>query len=143
MKYFKQDSIAKILLFSLLAFAMGCEEFIDDSFDTFTGVIVDEEGQPIPGLELIFTQDFNFSDFQNPKSNSSIYIDQTNDLGEFRFVAPSRQRDNFYYLEIQSPYLLEIDFFGEPQIQNYLLINSSEKDENGVVALGFLKAIKP
>ena len=143
MKYLKKNAIARILVLSLLVLAVSCKEFIDDSFDTFIGIIVDEGGNPISGVELIFTRDFDFSDFQNPKSNSSIYTERTNNLGEFRFVAPSRQRGSFYYLEIQSPYLLEIDFFGEPQIQNYLLIDSSEKDENGVVALGFLKAFKP
>jgi hypothetical protein len=112
MKSLKKNVIARILVLSLLVLAVSCKEFIDDSFDTFIGIIVDEGGNPISGVELIFTRDFDFSDFQNPKSNSSIYIERTNNLGEFSFVAPSRQRDDFYYLEIQSPYLFEIDVFG-------------------------------
>ena len=143
MKSLKKNVIARILVLSLLVLAVNCKEFIDDSFDTFTGVIVDEEGNPLSGVELIFTRDFDFSDFQNPKSNSSIYTKRTNGFGEFSFVAPSRQRDDFYFLEVQSPYFFEIDVFGEKQVQNYLLIYSSERDENGVVDLGVLKASKP
>jgi hypothetical protein len=128
-----------ILLLTLLF--TGCQEFIHDSFDTYTGRVIDESGQPLSGVELLFTQDMDFSDFPNPVSNFSIYTIKTDLSGRFKFVVPSRYFNDLYYLQVKPPYWFEIDFGGEKYFLNFTEASSSERDAFGVVALGDLKVV--
>lgn len=126
-----------ILLLILLL--TGCQEFIHDSFNTYSGRVVDEAGRPLSGVELVFTQDLDFTDFQNPVSNSSIYMMKTDLSGRFKFVVPSKYFDNFYYLQIKPPYWFVVDFAGEKELRNFNEASPSDRDAFGVVSLGDLK----
>jgi hypothetical protein len=137
--------MGKVVHLSILLLALlftGCQEFIHDSFDTFSGRVVDEAGQPLSGVELGFTQDLDFTDFQNPLSNSSIYTMRTDLSGRFRFVVPSKNIDNVYYLQIKPPYRFEVDFGGEKDFRNFTQASPSDRDAFGVVSLGDLIAVE-
>jgi hypothetical protein len=129
------------ILFSLFLFT-ACQEFVHDSFDTFSGRVVSESGQPISGVELVFTQDLDFTDFQNTVSNSAIYTMRTDVSGRFKFVVPTRNFDNVYYLQIKPPYRFVIDFGGEKEFRNYILESNSDRDAFGVVSLGDLIVVE-
>ncbi len=126
-------------IFSMTLLLTGCQEFIHNSFDTFYGRVVDELGQPLAGVELTITQDLDFTDFQNPVSNSFIYEIKTDLSGRFKFVVPSKYFDNFYYLQIKPPYWFEVDFGGGKEFRNFTEASPSDRDALGVVSLGDLK----
>lgn len=136
------SKLFQVGVLSLLFLFTACQEFVHDSFDTFSGRVVDEAGLPLSGVELVFTQDLNFTDFQNPISNSSIYTMKTDLSGRFKFVVPSKYFDNLYYLQIKPPYWFEDDFGGEKEFKNITEATSSERDAFGVVFLGDLKAVE-
>lgn len=138
----KMRKIDHLVVLFLAFLFNGCQEFIHDSFDTFSGRLVNESGQPISGVELVFTQELNFTDFQNPVSISSIYTMRTDLSGRFRFVVPSKNFNNFYYLQIKPPYRFEVDFGGQKDYRNYTEVFSSERDAFGVVSLGDLTAVE-
>lgn len=127
---------------SLFFLFTACQEFVHDSFDTFSGRVVDEAGLPLSGVELVFTQELDFTDFQNPVSNSSIYTMRTDMSGRFKFVVPTKNFDNLYYLQIKPPYRFEIDFGGEKDFRNFTEAISSGRDVFGVVSLGDLIAVE-
>lgn len=127
---------------SVLFLFTACQEFIHDSFDTYTGTIINESGQPVAGVELVFTQDLDFTDFQNPRSKSVIYRVITDSSGKFKFVLPSKNFDNFYYLQIKPPYKFEVDFGGEKDFRNFIEAFPSDQDPFGVVSLGDLKVVE-
>lgn len=124
---------------SVLFLFTACQEFVHDSFDTFSGRLVDEAGRPLSGVELVITQDLDFTDFQNPVSNSSIYAMRTDISGRFKFVVPSRYFDNLYFLQIKPPYWFEVDFAGEKELRNFIEASPSDRDAFGVVSMGDLK----
>ncbi len=80
-----------VLLFSLGA----CQEFIHNSFDTFTGQVVDKEGKGVPGLELTLSQNIDFLDGQVPVAKSIVYRIKTDERGGFSFVLPARMDSSF------------------------------------------------
>jgi hypothetical protein len=129
-------------LYVLLFLCAGCKFYIDDSFDTFVGTLVNESGLPARDVELIFTQELTFTGYQTGVSRSPIYKLTTDESGKFKFVVPSKYWDNLYYLEVRSPYQFEFDFFGEKEFRNYIEFNSTEKDKNGVVDLGSINVVK-
>jgi hypothetical protein len=92
-KNLKSFFVLAILLFSLGA----CQEFIHNSFDTFTGRIVDVEGNPVAGLEFIVTQELDFGVAQPPVAKSIIYKVKTTNRGEFRLVVPSFGKRKCYF----------------------------------------------
>lgn len=127
---------------SVLSLFTACQEFVHDSFDTFSGRVVNQSDRPVAGVELVFTQELDFTDFQNPVSNSSIYKIKTDISGRFKFVVPTRNFDNVYYLQIKPPYRFEIDFGGEKEFRNYILESNSDRDAFGVVSLGDLIVVE-
>ncbi|WP_026952739.1 peptidase associated/transthyretin-like domain-containing protein [Algoriphagus mannitolivorans] len=133
--------VFSIFFLALLLFHWGCREFVDDSFDTVTGRIVDESGNALEGVELIFTDDLDFTDFQRPIAKSPIYKVKTNLVGEFRFVVPSKNLESIYFIEIQTPFLAEVDSFGELELKNHLIVFFANKNESGVVELGLIKVL--
>ena len=135
-KLFQVGVLSSLFLFT------ACQEFIHDSFDTFSGRVVNESGQPISGVELVFTQDLDFSDFENPRSKSVIYRMITDSSGKFKFVLPAKNFDNFYYIQINQPYLFEVDFGGEKEDRNFIFVSSTERDAFGVVSLGDLIVVE-
>ncbi len=134
--------MGKLVGFCLsLLLLFGCQEFVHDSFDTFTGRVIDASGQPISGVELVLTQDIDFTDFHKPVSNFSIYTMKTDLSGRFKFVVPSRYFNDFYYLQVKPPYWFEVDFGAEKYFINFTVASVSEQDAFGVVALGDLKVV--
>ena len=132
-KLFQAGVLSLVFLFT------ACQEFIHDNFDTYTGRVVDELGQPLAGVELTITQDLDLTDFQNPVSNSFIYEIKTDLSGRFKFIVPSKYFDNFYYLQIKPPYWFEVDFGGGKEFRNFTEASPSDRDAFGVVSLGDLK----
>lgn len=126
----------------LLFLCVGCKFYVDDSFDTFLGTLINESGLPASDVELIFTQELEFTDNQTLVSRSFIYKLTTDETGKFKFVVPSKSWDNLYFLEIKPPFQFEIDFFGEKELRNYIQFSSTEKDKNGVLILGNIKVIQ-
>ena len=131
-----------IRVLSVLFLFTACQEFVHDSFDTFSGRVVNQSGLPLSGVELVFTQELDFTDFQNPVSNSSIYTIKTDISGRFKFVVPSKNFDNVYYLQIKPPYRFEVDFGGEKDFRNFTEAFSSDRDAFGVVSLGDLIVVE-
>ena len=61
------------LLLAILLLSLGaCQEFIHNSFDTFTGQVVDKEGKAVPGLELTLSQNIDFLNGQVPVAKSIV-----------------------------------------------------------------------
>lgn len=138
-KNLKSFFVLAILLFSLGA----CQEFIHNSFDTFTGRVVDVEGNPVAGLELIVTQELDFGP-QEPVAKTVIYKVKTDGRGEFRFVLPSRNEYSFekeYYLLLNEP-LQFLDLFGPSLLHRYVPFTIRERDADGVIDLGTLKIVR-
>lgn len=138
-KNLKSFFVLAILLFSLGA----CQEFIHNSFDTFTGRVVDVEGNPVAGLELIVTQELDFGP-QEPVAKTVIYKVKTDGRGEFRFVLPSRNEYSFekeYYLLLNEP-LQFLDLFGPSLLHRYVSFTTRERDADGVIDLGTLKIVR-
>ncbi|MHA7130266.1 hypothetical protein [Algoriphagus namhaensis] len=129
-------------ILSLVLIFNGCRQFIDDSFDTVLARMVDESGNALAGVELIFTDNVDFLDSQRLQSNSFLYKVTTDARGEVKFVVPSKNLDPIYFIEIQSPFLAEIDVFGEVEPRNYLRVDLTLRNEFGVVDLGIIKLIK-
>jgi hypothetical protein len=126
MNLIKDYQTKNLLIFIfLLFFAQGCQEFIHDSFDTFQGVIVDKEGDPVPNLRLNFY------------SNSSlIYSMTTDNLGAFKVVLPSKNLGAFYRVTPPSPFLFEVNQNEFIFTDRDLRLDPSLRDANGVIDLG-------
>ena len=134
------------LLFVILLFSLGaCQEFIHNSFDTFIGRIVDEEGNAVAGLELIVTQDLDFGVAQPPVAKSIIYKVKTTNRGEFRVVVPSRTDISFntgYFLLLTAPVQFEMGDSGMSVLYRYYSFSTAGRDANGVIDLGTLKIVR-
>jgi hypothetical protein len=131
------------LLLVLLLSLGACQEFIHNSFDTFTGRVVDVEGNPVAGLELIVTQELDFGP-QEPVAKTVIYKVKTDGRGEFRFVLPSRNEYSFekeYYLLLNEP-LQFLDLFGPSLLHRYVPFTTRGRDADGVIDLGTLKIVR-
>jgi hypothetical protein len=130
-----------VLLFTLSA----CQEFIHNSFDTFTGKIVDVEGNPVADLELILTQDLDFGVAQPPVAKSIIYKLKTSNRGEFRMVVPSRTDSSFnteYFLLLSAPAQFELEESGMSVLYRYFSFSTAERAADGVIDLGTLKIVR-
>ncbi len=134
----------RVFIFIFLLFAaQGCQEFIHDSFDTFQGVIVDQSGDPIPNLRLrLFSESSSLNIFNIPNS-SLIYTLSTDNQGAFKVVVPSRNIDNFYLLEVPETFRYDISQSDLVISEEYLQVDSSLKDANGVIDLGEVTLIQP
>jgi len=134
-----------LLLILMLALSSSCQEFIHNSFDTFTGKIVDVEGNPVADLELIITQDLDFGVAQPPVAKSIIYTTKTTNRGEFRVVVPSRTDISFnteYFLLLTSPAQFELQEFGMSVLYRYYSFTTAERAADGVIDLGTLKIVR-
>jgi len=133
------------LLLAILLFSLGaCQEFIHNSFDTFTGRVVDVEGNPVAGLELIVTQDLDFGS-QEPVAKTVIYKVKTTNRGEFRLVVPSRTDISFnteYFLLLTAPVQFELEDAGMSVLYRYFSFSTSGRDADGVIDLGTLKIVR-
>ena len=133
------------LLLVLLLSLGACQEFIHNSFDTFTGRIVDKEGKAVPGLELTLSQNIDFLDGQVPVAKSIIYRIKTDERGEFSFILPSRTDSSFeneYYLMLTAPARFQTEFNGIQLTENFLLATDAPRDADGVRDLGILKIVR-
>lgn len=140
-KNLKSFFVLAILLFSLGA----CQEFIHNSFDTFTGRIVDKEGKGVPGLELTVSQDIDFLNGQVPVAKSIVYRIKTDERGEFSFILPTRHPDavdKFSYLSLSVPYRFQTEFNGVLLTENFLLASDAPRDADGIRDLGVLKIVR-
>lgn len=130
-----------VLLLSLGA----CQEFIHNSFDTFTGRVVDVEGNPVAGLEFIVTQDLDFAVAQAPVAKSIVYKVKTTNRGEFRLVVPSRTDISInteYFLLLTAPVQFELKDAGMSVLYRYLSFSTAGRDADGVIDLGVLKIVR-
>jgi hypothetical protein len=133
------------LLVSLLFSLGACQEFIHNSFDTFTGRIVDKEGKAVPGLELTLSQNIDFLNGQVPVAKSIVYRIKTDERGEFSFILPSRTDSSFeneYYLMLTAPARFQTEFNGIQLTENFLLATDAPRDADGVRDLGILKIVR-
>ena len=133
------------LLLVLLLSLGACQEFIHNSFDTFTGRIVDKEGKAVPGLELTLSQGIDFLDGQVPVAKSIVYRIKTDERGEFSFILPSRTDSSFeneYYLMLTAPARFQTEFNGIQLTENFLLATDAPRDADGVRDLGVLKIVR-
>ena len=133
------------LLLVLLLSLGACQEFIHNSFDTFTGRIVDKEGKAVPGLELTLSQGIDFLDGQVPVAKSIVYRIKTDERGEFSFILPSRTDSSFeneYYLMLTAPARFQTEFNGVLLTENFLLATDAPRDADGVRDLGVLKIVR-
>lgn len=133
------------LLLVLLLSLGACQEFIHNSFDTFTGRIVDKEGNPVAGLELIVTQDLDFGVAQAPVAKSIIYKVTTTNRGEFRLVVPSRTDISFnteYFLLLTAPVQFEMEDAGMSVLYRYYSFSTAGRDAEGMIDLGTLKIVR-
>ena len=133
------------LLLVLLLSLGACQEFIHNSFDTFTGQVVDKEGKGVPGLELTLSQNIDFLNGQVPVAKSIVYRIKTDERGEFSFVLPSRTDNSFekeYYLLLTAPARFQTEFNGVLLTENFLLATDAPRDADGVRDLGVLKIVR-
>jgi len=133
------------LLLVLLLSLGACQEFIHNSFDTFTGRIVDKEGKAVPGLELTLSQNIDFLNGQVPVAKSIVYRIKTDERGEFSFILPSRTDSSFeneYYLMLTAPARFQTEFNGIQLTENFLLATDAPRDADGVRDLGILKIVR-
>jgi hypothetical protein len=134
-----------ILLILMLALSSSCQEFIHNSFDTFTGKIVDVDGKPVADLELLLTQDLDFGVAQPPVAKSIIYRVKTTNRGEFRLVVPARTDSSFnteYFLLLSSPVQFELEESGMSVLYRYYSFSTADRAADGVINLGTLKIIR-
>lgn len=126
LSYFKifQLKILWVFIF-LLTITQGCQEYIHDSFDTFRGVIVAKNGDPIPNLRLRFYSE-----------SALVSTFTTGNQGEFKIVLPSKNLDNFYRMTFPESFLVEINQFDQVFVNNSLRLDSSLRDQDGVIDLG-------
>ena len=131
---------------AILFLSLGaCQEFIHNSFDTFTGKIVDAEGKPVADLELILTQDLDFAVSQPPVAKSIIYKVKTTNRGEFRVVMPARTDISFnteYFLLLTAPVQFELEDSGMSVLYRYYSFSAVGRDSDGVIDLGTLKIVR-
>jgi len=134
------------LLFAIFLFLLGaCQEFVHNSFDTFTGRVVDQEGKRFPGLELTVSQDIDFMNGQVPAAKSIVYRIKTDERGEFSFILPTRHPDavdKYSYLSLTVPYRFQTEFNGEFVTENFLLASDAPRDADEVRDLGVLKIVR-
>ncbi len=133
------------LLLVLLLSLGACQEFIHNSFDTFTGKIVDMEGKPVADLELILTQDLDFGVAQPPVAKSIIYSIKTTNRGEFRMVVPARTNISFnteYFLLLSSPVQFELEESGMSVLYRYYSFSTADRAADGTINLGTLKIVR-
>ena len=133
------------LLLVLLLSLGACQEFIHNSFDTFTGKIVDVEGKPVADLELILTQDLDFGVAQPPVAKSIIYSIKTTNRGEFRLVVPARTDISFnteYFLLLSAPAQFELEESGMSVLYRHYSFSTADRAADGTINLGTLKIVR-
>lgn len=132
--------LMKLVIFVPLLILFGaCQEYTHDSFDTFSGQIVDQNGDPLPNFKLnVFRNPSEFGLVDEGVENL-IYTLETDAQGKVRFVLPSRNQG--WYLESASNFLLEYEIFENMVMLSYLALLGSDRDENGRIDFGIVKAI--
>ncbi|MFM7629884.1 MAG: hypothetical protein ACKO44_10240 [Algoriphagus sp.] len=122
------SQVVTFLVLVLLISLGACQEFVHNSFDTFTGRVVDQEGKRFPGLELTVSQDIDFLNGQVPAAKSIIYGIKTDERGEFSFILPTRHPDavdKYSYLSLTVPYRFQTEFNGVFVTENFLLASDA------------------
>lgn len=141
-----KKNLKSLFVLAILLFPLGaCQEFIHNSFDTFTGQVVDKEGKAVPGLELTLSQNIDFLNGQVPVAKSIVYRIKTDEKGEFSFVLPSRMDSSFekeYYLLLTAPARFQTEFNGVLLTENFLLATDAPRDADGIRDLGVLKIVR-
>lgn len=141
-----KKNLKSLFVLAILLFPLGaCQEFIHNSFDTFTGRVVDKEGKAVPGLELTLSQNIDFLNGQVPVAKSIVYRIKTDEKGEFSFVLPSRMDSSFekeYYLLLTAPARFKTEFNGVLLTENFLLATDAPRDADGIRDLGVLKIVR-
>jgi hypothetical protein len=141
-----KKNLKSLFVLAILLFPLGaCQEFIHNSFDTFTGRVVDKEGKAVPGLELTLSQNIDFLNGQVPVAKSIVYRIKTDEKGEFSFVLPSRMDSSFekeYYLLLTAPARFQTEFNGVLLTENFLLATDAPRDADGIRDLGVLKIVR-
>jgi hypothetical protein len=132
------------IIFVLLLSVSACREFEPNSFTTFTGAIVDEEGRPIAGVELFFVDRYwDFDEESSFDPSQVLYQQRTNALGEFRFIVPTRNFDGFYGIGVLEPDIFLLDFFGEEVRRRVVAATDKRGVPDGVVNLGLITLVRP
>lgn len=141
-----KKNLKSLFVLAILLFPLGaCQEFIHNSFDTFTGRVVDKEGKAVPGLELTLSQNIDFLNGQVPVAKSIVYRIKTDEKGEFSFVLSSRMDSSFekeYYLLLTAPARFQTEFNGVLLTENFLLATDAPRDADGIRDLGVLKIVR-
>jgi len=123
-------------------FWSGCKTFQDDSFDTFVGVVVDENGKPIPDLDLGFTDIYPINLEGVFTFDKLIYQIKTNQAGEFKFVMPTKMTGDGYFIVIPDSYVFELTIFGNVYSQNYVEARPSDRDKRSIINIGNIKVLR-
>lgn len=142
MKYSLKFVFIAVCFSGACFFLAGCKTFEDDSFDTFVGVVVDENGKPIPGLDLGFTDIYPINLEGVFTFDKLIYQIKTNQAGEFKFVMPTKMTGDGYFIVIPDSHVFELTIFGNVYSQNYVDARPSDRDKRSIINIGNIKALK-
>jgi hypothetical protein len=123
-------------------FWAACKTFQDDSFDTFVGVVVDDNGKPIPGLDLGFTDIYPINLEGVFTFDKLIYQIKTNQAGEFKFVMPTKMTGDGYFIVIPDSHVFELTIFGNVYSQNYVEARPSDRDKMSIINIGKIKVLR-
>lgn len=142
MKYSLKFVFIAVCFSGACLFLVGCKTFQDDSFDTFVGVVVDENGKPILGLDLGFTDIYPINLEGVFTFDKLIYQIKTNQAGEFKFVMPTKMTGDGYFIVIPDSHVFELTIFGSVYSQNYVDARPSDRDKRKIINIGNIKALK-
>lgn len=133
-----------LIIYVLVFFTSGCKEFENNNFSSFIGVIVDEEGRPVAGLDLLFVAEPQWWNLDAEVTfDRIIYQQQTNNLGEFRFVVPRNNLNERYGIGVEEPNRLVFERFAEEVAASIVPVNSDERDGDGVIQVGLIQLRRP
>ncbi|MDO9553435.1 hypothetical protein [Rhodonellum sp.] len=140
------------ILIAMVAFftmAFQCQRtYVDHSFVTMKGVLVDATGQPLVDQQLIFGQ----TQGMDPGYGLDLTIEEVNPLrirairtnqdGSFRIIHP----DKTAYFVIYDRESTQFHFLGDSGTlvkKNYLYFNRGKVDTKNVFDFGIVKLIEP
>lgn len=145
----KKSILIAIVSFSVLAFQCH-RTYVDDSFVTLKGVLVDASGQPLADQQLIFGHlGGSYSWYAwgslvtiEEIKPSRIRAVRTNVDGSFRIIHPDKFVDFMIYRGNSTLF----SFFDEGGFlveQNYLRFNREKADTKNVIDFGRVKLMVP
>jgi hypothetical protein len=103
---------------------------------------VDENGKPIPDLDLGFTDIYPINLEGVFTFDKLIYQIKTNQAGEFKFVMPTKMTGDGYFIVIPDSHVFELTIFGNVYSQNYVDARPSDRDKRSIINIGNIKALK-